>query len=193
MLLEIPLSGAWSTHLEQRWTEAVEARLLSPGAMRSWKDARVFAPNETDRRALDASAPQQSLRLLLSQSPAEGAGWIPREDLIGEAASWLCATFAAIGGAWLFCEAGHSELGDKVLQQRSHVVHEGRPLLRTRITGTNSEDVGTVLRWGRSRRSLGVALSGQDSSLAFTPVERGWFICDAFDGDSLSVVPVGRG
>ena len=137
--------------------------------------------------SLGAIEPQHPLRSLEPDSAVKGVGWLSREDLFAEAGRWLCTTYVAGSEAWLVCEAGYSNSGDKVLQQRPHVMHGGHPLLRIEVGGANIDEVATVLRWGRSWRSLGLVLSGDGACLPFRPVMRGLFICDAFDGDSLIV------
>ena len=103
----------------------------------------------------------------------------------------LRTAYANGSEAWLICEAGYSKSGDKVLQQRPHIMHGGRPLLRINVGSANIDEVATALRWGRSSRSLGTVMSGDGACLPFQPAMRGLFICDAFDGDSLIVASLG--
>ena len=187
MLCDTPLSPAWLTHLTQRFTEATDLGLLDPKAVPSWQTARVFVPTHLDCTSLSEIEPQRSLRSLGPDSVVEGIGWVLREDLFSEAGRWLCTAYANGSEAWLVCEAGYSNSSDMVLQQRPHVVHGGRPLLRINVGSANIDDVATVLRWGRSSRSLGTVMSGDGACLPFRPALRGLFICDAFDGDSLIV------
>ena len=187
MLCDIPSSQAWLTHLTQRFAEATALGLLSLNAPPSWQAAKVFVPANLDCAGVGAIDPQTPLRTLQAGSSVEGAGWVAREDLFADAARWLSTTLAADRDAWLVCEAGYSDVGDKVLQQRPHIVHGGRPLLHIKVAGASVEDIATVLRWGRSWRSLGVVQSGNAAADPFRPSTQGLFICDAFDGDSLVV------
>lgn len=187
MLCDISSSPAWLAHLTQRFAEATDLGLLDPKAVPSWQTAKVFVPTHLDCTSLSEIEPQRSLRSLGLDSVVEGAGWVLREDLFAEAGRWLCTAYAAGSEVWLVCEAGYSNAGDKVLQQRPHVMQAGRPLLRIEVGSANIDEVATVLRWGRSSRSLGAVMSGDGACLAFRPAMRGLFICDAFDGDSLIV------
>lgn len=191
MLCDIPSSQAWLTHLKERFAEATDLGLLNLKAAPSWQAAKLFVPANLDCSGIGAIDPQTPLRALRAGRSVEGAGWVAREDLFADAAHWLSTTLAENRDAWLVCEAGYSEVGDKVLQQRPHIVHAGRPLLHIKIAGASVEDIATVLRWGRSWRFLGVAQSGNAIADSVHPSTQGLFICDAFDGDSLVVADLG--
>lgn len=187
MLCDISSSQVWQEHLMRRLAEASALGLLDSKATPSWQAAKVFVLENLDCAGICAIDPQTPLRALQAGSLVEGAGWIAREDLFSDAARWLSTTLAADCDARLVCEAGYSDVGDKVLQQRPHIVHGSRPLLHIKIAGASVEDIATVLRWGRSWRSLGVVQLGSAAADPFCPSTQGLFICDAFDGDSLVV------
>jgi hypothetical protein len=194
MLVDLPLSDLWTSHLARRWNEAIEVGLRGPDApLLRFEHARIFVPKGVDMAALEASHPQQSLRSLLKENPSPTSEWVGRKDLFREAAVWLQERFHSDPRAELYCEAGLSRVGDRSLLGRPHIVHEARPLLYLNIVATASKVIEDTLRRGRSPwRFLGVVvLSGRAPHQAPTvfPSESAMlFICDALDVDSLIVV-----
>jgi hypothetical protein len=188
MLRDIPRSNIWAAHLMQRFNEAKEdVGLVSAGVVLSPQSAEVFVPEEISPEDFTKSSPHESLRSLLKHEYPTKSGWVRRNDMFEEVAEWLHAT-CNNSNAQLFCEAGLSKLGDPVLSNRPHVVHQGKPLLRTEIGEDSIEVVATVLRWGRGLRFLGVVPSGSSQPIdSFALASKGLFLCDAYDNDSLIV------
>lgn len=187
MFCDISSYQMWQTHLTRRAAEAIALDFIDSNISLSWQGAKVFVPTNLDCKSISVIDPQTSLRILQAGSSVEREVWVTREDLFTDAARWLSKSFAADPDAWLVCEAGYAEVGDKVLQQRPHIMHGTRPLLHIKIGGSSVEDIATTLRWGRSWRSLGVVQPGNVAVNPFRPSTQGLFFCDAFDGDSLVV------
>jgi hypothetical protein len=189
MIFDIPQSPAWTAHLKRRFGEAQEeVGLLNSKTKPSVHLAKVFVPMEVGQLDVVGSDPSESLRELLKQ-PIPTSGWIRRNDVSQEAAEWLRATYEGNAYAELFCEAGLSAVGEPHLSKKPHIVHDGRPLLHTRIGGEEVEHIAQILRWGRGLRFLGVVSSGVESKDHFVPASGGLFICDVYDLDSFIVVP----
>src|SRR5690348_15903886 len=119
-------------HLRQRLAAASAAGLIS-SECKTCGAARAFVPEIVECAALVELDPQTPLSQLAREIVPDERGWVARDDLFNEVARWLGATFSANEYAWLVCEAGSSEAGDKVLEQRPHILLKGRPYLRIKV------------------------------------------------------------
>ncbi|WP_211288384.1 hypothetical protein, partial [Xanthomonas theicola] len=145
----------------------------------------VFAPGKFSNNDNLSADPDAKLSEITDATNAPQTGWVRRHDLLDEIARWLC-DFESNDqrSIWLMCEAGYSKVGDPILEKRPHIFMGNRPFLVIDIEAGHHETLSTVLRWGRSDRFLGVLQEG-DMPESPTPASRGFFLCDAFDGDSL--------
>jgi hypothetical protein len=194
MLISLPSTKDWMSHLRHRLDEAIEIQLIASTAVPFVESARVIVPSHIDLNTVAGSDPRQSLHELLGDEAPSDAGWVKREDLFKAAAEWLCRRFKDQDGALLVCGAGLARVGDVWLDSRPHIVHGGRPFLHTRVQLAAVDRVSTTLRWGRSWEGfLGLIVSPDPpTATACLPAALGLFIFDAFDGDSLAVVSLGR-
>lgn len=188
MLVGAPESELWISHIDRRRLEAVDIQLIGAASDVQQGSIRVFAPDEPEARSRLLAAPDQPLRPI-DKSPATRTGWIRRDDLFDTAADWLHKQALVAPVQWhLLCEAGYQGLGDPVLARRPHIIHGGRPFLSASLAAISVSQIGTILRWGRSYRFLGVVVRGLRSiHEGYRPTCDGLFLCDAFDGDSLIV------
>ena len=194
MLVSLPRSHSWTSHLAIRWGEALEIGLRRADAPSLRLDlAKVFVPDEVDQEVLATTDPQESLRSLIKEQPPTLGKWMRRRDLFGEAAEWLHQTLKTDPRARLYCEAGLSRVGDRALNQLPHIVHEGRPFLSMDIASATSAALAETLRQGRSPwrlRGIVVPVEPQVQQV-FVFGTAVLFICDALDVDSLIVVSIG--
>lgn len=187
MLRDISPFTTWRQHLQARLIQANELGLLHVANLDRWRGGNVFVPSQLAGGDIGSIDPRTALSNVRVDSAVDNVGWKERPDLFDEAARWIRLSFPKDCDAWLICEGGYSAVGDKVLEKRNHIVHGGRPLLLAKISEAESDELATVLRWGRSWRSLVVATSGPISRLPIEPSASSFFLCDAFDGDSLIV------
>jgi len=189
MLARMPASESWLFHVRTRFAAAVEIQLVAGNSALVEESARVFVPDLAGPTNIQTALPDQSLRSLVGKRLPTSSGWIRRDDLFQEAATWLCGLFESHVTMQLICEAGYQHIGDPVLAARPHIVLGGRPFLAISLEGADTSDVASVLRWGRSWRFLGiVAGTGGPADARFAPRSQNLFLCDAFDADSLLVV-----
>ena len=192
MICKIPQTEPWTSHLVKRKESAIKIGLLDRISKLSLLKAAVFVPDELDINLLESVKPNCPLRDI--QSKKKASGWVKRDDLLDESAKHIFKKYSSFNGAELFCEAGYSERGDKVLENRQHVVFNNRPFLNQKLSESSSERIAQTLRWARSRHLLGIVA---DMSICQTfgdsAMNRLLFICDAFDGDSIILTGVELG
>jgi hypothetical protein len=176
--------GAWTSHLFSRAEEAKELGLLTKGDELVISSAIGFFPEDIEPKLLDAISPNCSLREL--RGIDNSSGWVKRDDLFDNAAKWILGKYSTFERAELLCEAGYSKPGDKILENRQHIIMGDAAFLYQILLEARTETIAKTLRWARSRRLLGVVVlmsnghATQDSNL-----DRLAFLCDAFDGDSI--------
>lgn len=184
MICRTPQTPPWVTHLYERVAEANEIGLLEKRDELVLQSSIVFFPDAMESELINNINPACSIRDI--QGSGTSRGWVKRDDLFEEAAMWICKNYCASERAELFCEAGYSKLGDKVLQKRPHIIFDGNPLLNQKLLRTSSSTIAQTLRWARSWRLLGVVAENTiDDGFDGSNVDRQLFICDAFDGDSV--------
>ena len=193
MLLDMPATTEWNQHFKERLEAAMDIGLVSSTVPHIPASTRVFVPNSITSEALTCIKPSEQLKVLLNKSVESGTTWASRDDLFDDAAAWLRESFRKTRGAWIYCEAGYSEGGDRSLSERPHIIVNGKPFLSSPIAGRSIPELATLMRWARGPRLLGaVWVSGLDLP-RFEPLTRGYFICDAFDGDTVMLADFNGG
>lgn len=188
MICKIPQTETWISHLYGRVNEAKELGLLAKNDELIFSSAVVFFPDDIEEGLKDGIQPDCPLREI--QGVGKASGWVKRNDLFDEAAIWICKEYCASERAELFCEAGYSKLGDKVLESRQHIILGDKPLLNQKLSETSSEVIAQTLRWGRSWRLLGVVADMPINQRFDNSVNHLLFICDVLDGDSILVAEI---
>jgi len=187
MICNIPQIEAWTSHLISRAEEAREIGLLAKNDKLAILSAVVFSPDSIDKTLLELAQPNSPLREIRGLEKPHG--WVKRGDLFDDAAKWVLDKYSNLDGIELFCEAGYSKQGDKVLESRQHILFGDTPFLNWKLSEASPEKIAETLRFGRSWRLLGViADMSNDCTFADSEIKRFSFICDAFDGDSILVV-----
>ncbi|MFN7940745.1 MAG: hypothetical protein U0X73_04055 [Thermoanaerobaculia bacterium] len=148
----------------------------------------MFTPDGMTEELLHDSDPGQSIRELGFDCEAPAGVWVPRQDLLPEAARWLCSKFSTRFGATLICSAGYAVLGDGALEHRPHIAYNGRPLLHDRLR--DAQAIEQTLRRARTRDLLAVV--SERVAEPFEPIREGLFLCDVFDGDSVAIIELGQ-
>jgi len=190
VIRNIPQNDAWISHLSGRMNEAKELGLLAGNDELTLPSAVVFCPSGIGDVLNSEVKPNCPIREI--QGIEKSPGWVKRDDLFGEAALWICEKYCSSKQVELFCEAGYSEVGDKVLESRQHIIIGEKPFLNQKISKASSEIISQTLRWGRSWRLLGVVADISSNQASEGVNERHLlFICDAFDGDSIIVTEIG--
>lgn len=191
MICNVSQIKSWVSHLASRAEEARGIGLLSHDDDLILLSAIVFVPDGMCERSLETIQPSCSLRD--AQGLGLSPGWMRREDLFDDAAKWILAEYSNLDKVELFCEAGYSKQGDKILESRQHIILRDAPILNQKLSGASFEAIAKTLRWGRSWRLLGV-IADMSSGSAFegSDIERLLFICDAFDGDSILLVEISQ-
>lgn len=189
MITQIPATEVWISHLHNRINEAKKVGLLRKTDEIILSSTVLFFPSGVTKIKVDEVLPNFSIREI--QGVSEKGGWVERNDLFDEAAMWIIEKYSSIEGAELYCEAGYSEAGDKILEKRQHVTFDGKPLLNNKLSKISSDVVAQTLRWARSWRVLGVVVDMSCNEI-FNTVDgdRLLFLCDALDGDSIMVAMV---
>lgn len=184
MICEIPKIESWMSHLQLRVNEAKEIGLLAKKDELILPSAVVFFPDNIEGGLRGDVQPNCPLREI--QGIGTSPGWVKRYDLFDEAAQWICEKYSRSETAELFCEAGYSKLGDKVLDSRQYIIFEDKPFLNKKLLDASADMIANTLRWGQSRRLLGVVADVlANQSFADNDVNHLLFICEVFDGDSI--------
>ena len=191
MICNIPQTETWISHLSDRANEAKELGLLAGNDELTLSSTVVFYPDGIEEGSMGKVQPDCPIREI--QGIDKSPGWVKRDDLFDEAALWICEKYCSSERVELFCEAGYSEIGDKVLESRQHVIYGEKPLLNQKLSKTSSEVIAQTLRWGRSWRLLGV-VADMPSNQGFDGINENHllFICDALDGDSILAAEIGK-
>lgn len=187
MICNIPRKEAWVSHLISRAEEARGIGLLANSDKLALSSAAVFFPDGIDKKLLWMAQPNSPLREI--RGTEKPPGWVKRDDSFDDAAKWILYKYSSLDKAELFCEAGYSKQGDKILESRQHIIIGDAPFLNLNLSEANSEMTAQTLRWSRSWRMLGiVADTSGNRTLIDSDTNRRLFICDVFDGDSILVV-----
>ncbi len=187
MLVKISLIENWVKHLDGRFQQAQEIGLIRGQYQLSISDAMVAVPKSLLDIDLNTVNPCNSLREK-SREANLGKEWVKRYDLFDDVALWLKEKIkkgSEMDGKYLISEAGYSRIGDPVLNSRKHTDINGKPFLFSDVRTDSNKYLAKVLRWSRSDRVLAVIATSLTKDSNFT-----FFICDAFDSDSLLIAPL---
>jgi hypothetical protein len=185
----IPQTESWTSHLIKRKEKAIKIGLLDRSNKLKLSNSTVIFPDELDVKLLKSVNPNCPLRDV--QGKKKNNGWVKRDDVLDESAKYITEKYSSIYKAELFCEAGYSKKGDKVLESRQHIIFKDLPFLNQKLSETSSEMIAQTLRWARSRHLLGIVADMSDNStFADSATNRLLFVCDAFDGDSIILTDV---
>jgi len=175
----------WSEHVRARWQEAQGVLPQVDREEINVDRARVFAPEHV---SMDLARPSQPLSDFRAKVRTQASSWTKRPDTFGAVADWIRSQYATDANYAVVCVAGYSAIGDKSLEGRRHIQIGGSPLLVAPIQLTQQDELARTLRWGRSRTFLGVVCrASKDFGSVLT---NELFLCDAFDCDSLVIVPI---
>ena len=181
MISKLPLTSDWIEHIEDRVVQAKELKILGEDYFFSQEKVFIFIPDWLETDMLTSISPKLSLSDIVDN--AKPSGWVKRLDMFDDVAKWIVEKEGKSNEKLeLICEAGYSKIGDKVLQERPHVIFNNAPFLNSLLD--NSEKIAQVLRWGRSWRLLGIIANDFNNE----QFDVKYFICDVFDGDSIIIL-----
>ncbi len=185
MISNLPNTEIWMAHLNNRIEEAKNIGLIDNNDLKII-NSNLFIPNSVDKERLNLVTPDFSIRKL--EDDKLKSGWNKRRDMFNEVSIWIIDTYKHQDKVRLFCEAGYSEIGDKVLEKRPHINYHGNPILFLDISSSNAESISNILRWGRSSHLLGIIADINALPISDTNKVRDFlFLCDVFDNDSIIV------
>lgn len=188
MNVTLSQSMSWRKHVEDRFAAAVELRLISQTVALQMESGIVFVPDDYKPDARVPLEPDAPLRSFGSEPIPTSAEWVLRKDLFDDAASWMKQHVANLGGPWLYCDSGWSELGDASLSRQPHIELYGRPISYVGLQHAEVEAIARLLRLCRSSRIVGVVGAELVASETHRPLETGSFVADGLRGDSLVLV-----
>lgn len=184
-LYDISENKRWRRHIYKRINEAVDIGLIRD-IERSNLRFNIFLNGKYNESYLDILDPEESISIYVNDS-CNKKGWVLRDDLFPDIAQWIFDNNCFVR-CFLTCEAGYSKLGDKSIindKNLGKIIYNNKNLFfNINICKSTIDNILYILRAGRSYRVLSIIHDGNDSCI---PVSSGYFLCDAFDGDTLII------
>lgn len=181
-LLAVHQNVAWLEYLASRLIDFVDDACSKSYVAVDIASAHVILPKEMESNLIiDHDFDSR----FFERGSHTQRGWQYREDAYSLGVERLIELSKIENKSWLFCYSEYSKPTDGVLRKRRHFVLGGKVFLLSNLGVDTNEQVATILRQARSKRTLAILSASQYDPCE--SLEGGIFCTDVFDGDVLVV------